>query len=119
MTADEAASLGRLAADLMAAGDPAGACLLLEGLTVLNPDDAMNWAALGVAHHAAGNTEQAEASYRECLKRDAACVTALAYLGELLLGRGEPEGRKLVQTAMADVTFAASDAGQRLARIAR
>lgn len=117
LTAEEAGAIGGIAADLMAAEDYEGARVVLEGLTVLNPDDAATWAALGIVHHSSGDLANAEVSYRECLRREPGQPTALAYLGELLLGRGEPEGRRLLQTAIADVAFARTETGQRVSRL--
>ncbi|MEW5738371.1 MAG: tetratricopeptide repeat protein [Myxococcota bacterium] len=111
LTAEEAGSIAQVGVDLLGAEDFEGALAVFEGLTTLNPDDPSMWAALGFVHRTAGNFAKAEESFQECLRKDPTHSAAQAWLGELQIRKGQPSGRELVRKALADPSFAQSDAG--------
>jgi Flp pilus assembly protein TadD len=117
LTAEEAASMARVGADLLASGDIEGAQAIFEGLTTLNPDDSAAWAALGYVLQASGDVGKAEHVYRESLSRDPTNSTVRAWLGELLLQRGSSEGRDMLKVALGDEKFARSELGAHCKRL--
>jgi Flp pilus assembly protein TadD len=96
---DEVRAVAQLACDLAQAGALDPARTVFEGLTLLDPSDASAWAALGTVHQKLGQALAAERAWAEALRLDPDQPVALGNLGELKLGRGDPEGERLLRRA--------------------
>ncbi len=85
-------ALTMLGAARFDAGDPIGAASAFRRALALNPEDAQSWARLGECLvRANGGTVggDAEAAFREALKRDPDQLGARYFLGEAALARGD------------------------------
>jgi len=77
------------------AGDPIGAASAFRRALALNPEDAQSWARLGESLVRANDGAvggDAEAAFRESLKRDPSQLGARYFLGEAALARGDAAG---------------------------
>jgi Flp pilus assembly protein TadD len=77
------------AAELIDAGDYAGAVSLLEGYVADNPDDADGFNLLGYALRHQERYEASHEAYQQALAIDPEHEEALEYLGELYLQTGK------------------------------
>ncbi|MBL0163528.1 MAG: sulfotransferase [Xanthomonadales bacterium] len=89
---------------------------LFEYLTVISPDQAVNWTNLGTMLRSAGQADKAEQVFRNALDRDANEITALFNLGSLSFEKGSyGEARALLLRALA---LAPDDANVRVLAVA-
>ena len=89
---DDPQALAMLGAARFEAGDPIGAASAFRRLLAVRPDDAQAWARLGesLVRSADGRIgADAEAAFRESLKRDPDQLGARFFLGEAALTRGD------------------------------
>jgi Flp pilus assembly protein TadD len=98
---DELRAVAQLACDLAQAGALEAARTMFDGLTLLDPSDASAWAALGTVHQKLGHSHEAERAWAEALRLDPDQPVALGNLGELRLGRGDPDGERFLRRAAA------------------
>jgi cytochrome c-type biogenesis protein CcmH len=88
-------ALTMLGAARFDAGDPIGAASAFRKALALNPEDAQSWARLGESLVRANGGVvggDAEAAFRESLKRDPDQLGARYFLGEAALARGDAAG---------------------------
>ncbi|WP_421730732.1 c-type cytochrome biogenesis protein CcmI [Brevundimonas sp.] len=89
---DEPAILTMLGAARFQAGDPIGAASAFRRVLAIRPDDAQSWARLGeslVRSQDGVVGADAEAAFREAVKRDPDQLGALFFLGDAALTRGD------------------------------
>lgn len=89
---DDHEALTMLGAARFEAGDPIGAVSAFRRAVALRPADAQSWARLGeslVRANADAVDGDAEAAFREALRRDPGQLGARFFLGEAALGRGD------------------------------
>lgn len=89
---DNAEALRQLGAARFMAGDPVGAVSAFRRVLAIEPDDATTWARLGeslVRMNDGAVDGDAEAAFREALKRDPDQLGARYFLGEAALARGD------------------------------
>lgn len=92
---DNRQALTMLGAARFEGGDPIGAASAFRKALALNPEDAQSWARLGESLVRANGGEvggDAEAAFRESLKRDPSQLGARYFLGEAALARGDAAG---------------------------
>lgn len=95
--------LEMLGAAKFQAGDPVGAASAFRKVLAKNPDDARSWARLGeslVRSQEGVVGVDAEAAFREAVKRDPGQLGALFFLGEAALARGDAAGARIVWTPL-------------------
>ncbi len=89
-----------LAMSLDAQQRSAEAIQLFERLTVMSPDQAVNWTNLGTVLRSAGHADKAEQAFRGAIERDPDEPTALFNLGSLSFDKGNyDEARGLLLRA--------------------
>lgn len=84
--------LTMLGAARFQAGDPIGAASAFRRVLAIRPDDAQSWARLGeslVRSQDGVVGADAEAAFREAVKRDSGQLGALFFLGDAALARGD------------------------------
>ena len=84
--------LTMLGAARFQAGDPIGAASAFRRVLAIRPDDAQSWARLGeslVRSQDGVVGADAEAAFREAVKRDPGQLGALFFLGDAALARGD------------------------------
>jgi len=89
---DEPGILTMLGAARFQAGDPIGAASAFRRVLAVRPDDAQSWARLGeslVRSQDGVVGADAEAAFREAVKRDPDQLGALFFLGDAALARGD------------------------------
>lgn len=92
---DNRQALTMLGAARFDAGDPIGAASAFRRALALDPEDARSWARLGESLVRANDGSvggDAEAAFREALKRDQTQLGARYFLGEAALSRGDAAG---------------------------
>ena len=92
---DDHQALTMLGAARFEAGDPIGAASAFRRALGLKPDDAQSWARLGESLVRANEGDvggDAEAAFREALKREPDQLGARYFLGEAALKRGDKAG---------------------------
>jgi cytochrome c-type biogenesis protein CcmH len=105
------------------AGDPIAAASAFRKVLARNPDDARSWARLGeslVRSQDGVVGADAEAAFREAIKRDPGQLGALFFLGEAALTRGDAAGARVLWTPLMNALDPAdprrTDLATRLAR---
>lgn len=105
------------------AGDPIAAASAFRKVLARNPDDARSWARLGeslVRSQDGVVGADAEAAFREAVKRDPGQLGALFFLGEAALTRGDVAGARVLWTPLMNALDPAdprrTDLATRLAR---
>lgn len=95
----DAMALSMLGAARFEAGDAVGAASAFRRALAISPDDAQNWARLGESLVRASEGRvgaDAEAAFREAIKRDENQLGARYFLGEAALARGDvAEGERM------------------------
>lgn len=100
---DDMQLMSMLGAARFQAGDPIAAASAFRKVLARNPDDARSWARLGeslVRSQEGVVSVDAEAAFREAVKRDPGQLGALFYLGEAALARGDAAGARTVWTPL-------------------
>ncbi len=100
---DNAEALRQLGTARFIAGDPAGAVSALRRALALEPEVAATWAHLGESLVSMNSGEidgDAEAAFREALKRDPGQLGARYFLGEAALARGETANVRAMWTPL-------------------
>ena len=103
---DDMRILEMLGAAKFQAGDPIAAASAFRKVLARNPDDARSWARLGESLVRAQDGvvgADAEAAFREAVKRDPGQLGALYFLGEAALARGDVAGARLLWTPLIKV----------------
>lgn len=100
---DDTRLLEMLGAAKFQARDPVAAASAFRKVLAKNPDDARSWARLGeslVRSEQGVVGGEAEAAFREAVKRDPGQLGALFFLGDAALARGDAAGAKLLWTPL-------------------
>lgn len=100
---DDAQALTLLGAARFEAGDPIGAASAFRRALAIRPDDAQSWARLGESLVRANDGTvggDAEAAFREALKRDPDQLGARYFLGAAALRRGDRAGAAALWTPL-------------------
>lgn len=100
---DDMRILEMLGAAKFQAGDPVAAASAFRKVLAKNPNDARSWARLGeslVRSQEGVVGADAEAAFREAVKRDPNQLGALFFLGEAALARGDAAGARIVWTPL-------------------
>lgn len=100
---DDMRLLELLGAAKFQAGDPVAAATAFRKVLARNPDDARSWARLGeslVRSQEGVVGVDAEAAFREAVKRDPNQLGAVFFLGEAALARGDAAGARIVWTPL-------------------
>ena len=100
---DEPQILTMLGAARFQAGDSIGAASAFRRALAIQPDDARSWARLGeslVRSQDGVVGADAEAAFREAIKRDPGQLGALFFLGDAALARGDVAGARVLWTPL-------------------
>ena len=100
---DEPRILSMLGAARFQAGDPIGAASAFRRVLALTPDDAQSWARLGeslVRSQDGVVGPDAEAAFREAIRRDPGQLGALFFLGDAAMARGDAAGARILWTPL-------------------
>jgi len=100
---DEPRILGMLGAARFQAGDPIGAASAFRRVLSITPDDARSWARLGeslVRSQDGVVGPDAEAAFREAIRRDPGQLGALFFLGDAAMARGDAAGARILWTPL-------------------
>jgi len=100
---DEPRILGMLGAARFQAGDPIGAASAFRRVLSITPDDARSWARLGeslVRSQDGVVGPDAEAAFRQAIRRDPGQLGALFFLGDAAMARGDAAGARILWTPL-------------------
>lgn len=100
---DDTRLLGMLGAARFQAGDPIGAASAFRRVLALTPEDAQSWARLGeslVRSQDGVVGPDAEAAFREAIRRDPGQLGALFFLGDAAMARGDAAGARTLWTPL-------------------
>jgi len=100
---DEPRILSMLGAARFQAGDPIGAASAFRRVLAITPDDAQSWARLGeslVRSQDGVVGPDAEAAFREAIRRDPGQLGALFFLGDAAMARGDVAGARILWTPL-------------------
>jgi len=100
---DEPRILSMLGAARFQAGDTIGAASAFRRVLALTPDDAQSWARLGeslVRSQDGVVGPDAEAAFREAIRRDPGQLGALFFLGDAAMARGDTAGARILWTPL-------------------
>ena len=100
---DEPRILSMLGAARFQAGDTIGAASAFRRVLALTPDDAQSWARLGeslVRSQDGVVGPDAEAAFREAIRRDPGQLGALFFLGDAAMARGDAAGARILWTPL-------------------
>ena len=100
---EEPRILSMLGAARFQAGDPIGAASAFRRVLAITPDDAQSWARLGeslVRSQDGVVGPDAEAAFREAIRRDPGQLGALFFLGDAAMARGDTVGARLLWTPL-------------------
>lgn len=100
---DDMRLMEMLGAARFQAGDAIAAASAFRKVLAKNPDDARSWARLGeslVRSQDGAVSVEAEAAFREAVKRDPGQLGALFFLGDAALARGDAAGARVLWTPL-------------------
>ena len=100
---DDRRMLTMLGSARFQAGDSVGAASAFRRALALDPDDAQSWARLGESLVRSQDGEvglDAEAAFREALRRDPGQLGALYFLGDAALKRGDVDAVRILWTPL-------------------
>lgn len=115
MTWEKAAEIADVGCQLAQSGRLEEARVLFEGLVEGNPRDAAARAALGTVYQKLARSAEALVEYSAAIELDPLNAVALANRGELRLRRGDSEGYRDLQSAVASDPKGETAAGARAA----